>query len=620
MWILNLITLIICAVLFAEIIGRDIEDVLPPVVFIFLSVLYCIALLGKSRHSYGASLILFVGVWLFYFIKKKRLIPGVYEIKRIIIRPGFVFYLIVIGFAFTAYGNHFVNVWDDFHYNATFPKDMYYYGTMPTGGHSATFYRSYPPLMQLFFYWGFLGQRGFDEALMFRYKIFLIYTCLLPMFKSINNRISISAKVSMGIVTLIMPYVFMFELLESLSMDTFMAVLFGYALIHILFCDRHDGLTYCKIITSLVCLTLVKQIAPVFTAITLAVWFTVEWMERKEQEKPATIKGIQCFVPWLAAGFVNGIFYLSWRVFCNIKGNSVYLSGKLADSVNGGGIKLPSYTGETLRSFFKAIFTYNLNLAGNGPTLFASVLFAGLVIWYMNRKKMIGKRVNAGFVVIGAALVMYLALLLYTYLFVFYDWEAESLSSIDRYFGTYALAIVYIVTFGMVVNGPYKKTGDITDKVLIVIAFMFIVCTPWINLYNNMIPSRYMDVHKQAYDDSRIVAAEIERLNHRNLEVRTVMVVTNEGNSIYSRGMIYDLIPLIPAEYIIDDPELDHSAELLDKCRDSKAYYVYFSDRLVSDDEKRESVAGALREGLLLEGGRMYRYDESDNSIALLEQ
>ena len=53
------------------------------------------------------------------------------------------------------YRTHFVMVWDDFHYNATFPKNCFYYGTVPTGTNLATHYKSYLPLLQLFFYWGF---------------------------------------------------------------------------------------------------------------------------------------------------------------------------------------------------------------------------------------------------------------------------------------------------------------------------------------------------------------------------------------------------------------------------------------------------------------------------------
>ena len=53
------------------------------------------------------------------------------------------------------YRTHFVMVWDDFHYNATFPKNCFYYGTVPMGTNLATHYKSYLPLLQLFFYWGF---------------------------------------------------------------------------------------------------------------------------------------------------------------------------------------------------------------------------------------------------------------------------------------------------------------------------------------------------------------------------------------------------------------------------------------------------------------------------------
>ncbi|MCR5420621.1 MAG: hypothetical protein K6E98_06435 [Lachnospiraceae bacterium] len=615
MYIVNLLLILVIALILADYLQKEIEDVIPVAVFSLLLMLYVIAILGKAHHSYEASLIVFVLIVLFYVIKKKRLFPDKIRLKEILIKPGFLFYLLVLTIMFIAYSNHFITVWDDFHYNATFPKDMYYYGTMPTGSHSATLYRSYLPLMQLFFYWGFLGQGGFDEPLMFRYKMFLIYTCILPLFKQLNYKNGPVKNVFLGLSAFGLPFLFMYELLESLSMDTLMACLFGYALIHIICVDRKDKFCHLKILLSLSCLTLIKQIAFIFTCIALGTWAVIgigEYIYCKKKGYKKTSGPLMWFVD---AGISTG-FYLSWKIFCNLKGNSVYLSGKLSQSISGRGIDFPEYANSTVRDFINDLFSYHLSLENNGLTLFGVIFLVCLLLATLVLQGQVRKKWYIGFAVVGMGLIGYLLVLLYTYLFVFDRWEAESMSSIDRYLGTYALAVLYLVLMIVCINASLKdKKGSKEDWRFSVLIAVFVMCMPWENLVNNLVPSRYMSKHLKEYEETMEVRKEIEKFKVEDLEVRTVMVVTSEGNSVYSRGMLYDLIPLIPAEYMVENPDTDHSEELLYKCLDESAYYVYFSDRLIRSGDKLDTVKSAFAEDIDNVGGKIYKYDEDLNCI-----
>ncbi len=615
MSIVNLIILIVVSILISDLISEKTEDVMPPVVFLLLLILYGTAILGKAHHSYQGTLILFALIFIFYFIKKRRLFPDKAFLGEKVFTAGFITYLVLVAIMFIAYSNHFVLVWDDFHYNATFPKDMYYYGAMPSGNHSATFYRSYPPLMQLFFYWGFQGIGGFSEPLMFEYKMFLIYTCMLPLIKRVGSGTSRMRMIMTAVVSAALPFLFMYELMESLSMDTFMALLFGYALINIME-EKNDRFRVTRIILSLACLTLVKQIAPIFTAIALAAWAAMElgaFLSKKDDEhrKPETVQ-------LLITALVTAGCYLSWKIFCDRHGNSVYLSGKLSSSLSGGGFRLPDYGSETIVNYLKDEAVLHLDLAANGLTLFCSVIIAGAVAYLMLKQRG-GSRVKWALIVIFAGLLGYLTVILYTYLFVFEDWEAKSLSSVDRYFGTYALTLMYLACVWATIAGE-DPAGDNKGRetpvykwLLPAMTLISLLCFPWKFSYDNLIPPVYEKNHAGAREELKKVIDEVSPVSVKDLEVRKVMVVSNETNTLYSRGMVYNLIPLIPDEFIATGGD-DLSAQLLDKCREDNVYYVYFAGRLC-EDESIKSILGAVDESVEIAPGNIYIYDEERNVI-----
>ncbi len=602
--IICILMLLIISILISNLCDRRIEDVIPPTVFCLLIILYGVAILGRSHHSFEGSVILFAAIWLFYIIKKKRFFPTLTHIRQNVLTGGFITYLAVLVLLFVAYGNHFVMVWDDFHYNATFPKDMYYYGTMPSGNHSATFYRSYPPLMQLFFYWGFLGERAFSEPLMFRFKMLLIYTCLLPLYRQISYKTSLIRSILTAVATTVLPFLFMYELMESLSMDTFMALLFAYALLGICRPGKKDTFTYAQILLSLSCLTLVKQIAPVLTATALFIWAATDGvLYIKKHDRKDLVRSF--VIPWCTAcGTVFALWY-SWRVFCRIKGNSVYLSEKLLSSIGpsdgGTGPLIDAKTTDTITAYLKALITCRLNLEKNGLTLagtFLILLICSVVMIRVNRR-----RINiAGIASLTLGLAGYLAVILYTYLFVFEDWEAASLSSIDRYLGTYALVLMCL---------SIMQALTVTEKswLLAAVTAMSLICFPWQTAYNNLIPANYLATHADTKAELDVAQQEAAVLSPETLEARTAMIVNSESNSLYSRGLTYDLIPLIPVEYHVESGE-DISSDMLERCREEHVYYVYFADRLIDDPEMNSSIASVLSDGSHPEHGTIYRYDE----------
>ncbi|HAG70396.1 MAG TPA: hypothetical protein DCL38_10570, partial [Lachnospiraceae bacterium] len=446
------------------ILSKDPEEVFPPYIMSFMLGLYALGILKKSHHAFTASLFFFLLIAVaFSVVLIIRVRPfmqsgrhSAAEIRGFFGRaclkaaghPGFVFFLTVCVVMCICFSTHFVNVWDDFHYNATFPKDCYYYGTMPVGSELATHYKSYLPLLQLFFYWGFQGST-FSEPMMFQYKIVLIYVLILPLFKRMNDTGGIR-RVITGLSALILPFLFLFEILESLSMDTVMGLLFAYAALKITVRRKDDLFGYYEIIVSLLCLTLIKSIAFYFTGVCLALWLCDLLVSEKARDRRELALFGSCVI-------LNAGAFLSWRIFCERNGNTTYLSNRLFSNIKEGSLAIPEYGGQTLSGILKSIFSMPTNLSRFGLSLAGITVIALLTAVWFYMKKVLTRRIMTGIFVCGLGLLGYILILSYTYIFIFDPWEAESLSSLDRYFGTYSLMTGYVLLFMLTLPALDRK-------------------------------------------------------------------------------------------------------------------------------------------------------------------
>ena len=379
----NLLLLLFFGILLSFAVKRDLEEVFPPFVFTLLMGIYATAILGKAHRSFQLSLFAFAGIWIFYIVKERRILPSIRNIKEkfMPIPVGFLCFLGVCALMMYCYHSHFVIGWDDLHYNATFAKDMYYYGTMPVGTASTTHYKDYLPLMQLFYYWGFQGNGGFSEVLMFQYKLVLAYTCMLPFFHKINRSKGLK-RLAWFMTALILPFISLIEILDSLSMDAVMALMFGYTLVLIMREKKRDWFFYYRVIAGILALTMMKSIALMFSGICLGVWLFREMSELKRKDFKAEIKHLLLY---LMAWFAVFASWASWKIFCRRNGNSGYLNKMLADDLSGGAIKFPSYASETIQNILKSLLTMHTNFGRFGITIVAA--FAMTIVLCMIMRK-----------------------------------------------------------------------------------------------------------------------------------------------------------------------------------------------------------------------------------------
>lgn len=617
----GLAILLIVGFMIAYILQREIEEVLPPFVMTLLLGIYGLGILKKSHHAYSLSLCVFIVIAVVFVVmlfrrRKPVTTDGQQDNKRrfdineyMRAHAGFFVFLIVSMLIIWCYHTHFVMVWDDFHYNALFPKNCYAYGTMPVGFHSATHYKSYLPLLQLFFYWGFQGS-GFSEVLMFQYKMVLIYVLILPLFRRINV-LQMPARIAMGISAAILPFLFMYEVQESLSMDTVMGLLFAYAIVEIAFAEEKDLFGFYRILVSLLCLTLIKTIAVIFTAICIATWvviYVVRLQEMKSEEtefsRPrnknadeASSKKLCSLMAneWVMIAItcvLNAIAYFSWKIFCARNGNTNYLSNNLMDNLRNGKA-IPDYAGETIKNILKSLFTLSTNLGPNGLSVSGVLVIGILTILILRANKQLKKTDVALAIMLILGLIGYLLVLGYTYVFVFEQWEAESLSSLDRYLGTYAIMFCYVILYRLSLFADdtlrtarrmqkdeyslhYESQG--ANILLPVLTVVLLVTLPYGLLRDVLIPSRYLEARAQMYADRQEVHVEMEDFMAGDYQQGTFLSVNCEGNTIYDRGIDYEVLPHVSRPFNIADVAKDERQAALDeRIADMEPDYIYFS-------------------------------------------
>lgn len=661
MSIYPLILLIIFGILLALSLDRKAIDVIPVYVFTFLICLFGLALIKKPHHAFDFSLVYFAATLILFIIKKRKALKSIDSIKVLFtpksVSTGLILYFAVLIVMSIAYGNHVVNNWDDFHFNATFARDMFAYGGMPTGYKSATGYRTYKPLMQLFYNWGFQANGHYIETLMFRYKSFLLYTALLPLFALIDGIKGKITKISAAVAIIVLPYAFLFEIVDSLSMDAMMGLLCAYTLTSICFAKQKDWFYYVRIMVGLVTLVLVKSTAVMFVGICFAVLLISEVFEylkeknskclsaEESADNQTDIIDIQApgigilgkiylnslvlrILRFLGMGMITGVAWLSWKVFCDRNGNTTYLNTMLDGSLESGN-RIPWYGKQTLIDGFKGLFTQSLNLGRFSLSMMTTALIvliiAVIVIKaeksikenasYANKPSDSNKTnkifglgfINWIYIVILGGIIPYFAVLMYTYIFVFEEYEALEFASYDRYLGTYALAIMYFAIYHLCVVVRSKLKYIITAvTVLLLLTLNYPV------LANGLIPSRYYKSHEGILASRTEAEMEMASVMPEHVEAEIILMVSNEVQTVYGRGLNYAAIPLVANSVVIDELDVSLGDELADRLANEHIGYVYFSHRLSHDDIMGcdfLSVTGEVMPGTL------YRFNEESGLL-----
>ena len=430
---------------FAQKYDRKYIEALPVGVYIFMLLSYLLAVTGHVSHITGLLMI--------YELAGLALVICMTRLKKAaLLKPladpgNLIFVLLLIILRLLSLHMRVTN-FDDFHSWAITPKDMFFVNGMPTGNMASTFYRDYFPLVYIMDFLFFKLSGGFSESGMFFVLWALMSVSMSGFFhhREDDDNIRYICRVSAGIM---LPFLVSFQFLHCLGLDILATLIFGSVLVYIMEevegtkpGDGQTGFVYLRIILATSVLAMMKTTSIVLAAVCIGVYFV-----RRIEPGKLLSWGYCILYPVITGGF-----WMSWKVFCRIKGNTTYLSENLDRNLTSGHMGFPSYTGSTVKEFCIKLFTYGLNDGAAGLTSVIILLIFVFSYIIYKRRKGPDIRSTLSFVTVIAGMAGYLLVMIYIYLFVFEEWEALTLSSYDRYIATYFGAMLFVALYFLLVE------------------------------------------------------------------------------------------------------------------------------------------------------------------------
>lgn len=473
---------------------------------------------------------------------------------RSYLSAGLWMFLILTAVIVISTSHHFVTNWDDFNYWANFPKNIYYKDAMLSGGSLATAYKDYLPIVQLLYYIVFKSVGYFSENLMFATNNILLLIYLVP-FVFATNGDNETLDISKGLRNIFSQYqlpcvlsgllfvpAFSFQSFHCLGVDIIISVMFGYGLVRLFF-EKRDLFFYVDMTVYLSVLIMIKS-ASLMIAVVIIVCLLMS--ESKNFKK--LLLDVSIVIPAL-------VFLGSWKIFCRVKGNVSYLTEKMDSSITGGSfLEFPEYTKEVVLKFFKEIALYPLNDGKFGLSSLVCIIFAVVVLTIFVKKN---RRIVVG---LAIGMIFYIVFLLYTYLFVFVEWEALSLSSFDRYISLYILGPVYLACY-IFARFLFRNSDTQTMRNLVVYALPLIMLLTlnYPFLINTMLGSNYERYYQDVLEGRADVAKELEG-HSADLYGKRLLIVNTKGNDELEKYQQYEALPAVT--YIL---RLDYSGSAEDK-------------------------------------------------------
>lgn len=538
------------SVIIAAYYKRKVTETLPAVVFASVVMFFLLGLTGRISHIVGAYVLCVAAADIVFALLLYRK-GSLRESIACVFDPGIVVWVLLVLLLIPIYHHVRVFNWDDFHYWAIYPKNMFEVNGAPNGAFACTQYKDYMRGIQFAYFFVFKILGRFSEPAMFVVNNALIVTALMPFFEKKDMHMPrYVLSVAAGII---LPYLCMFQMLHCLGVDCIMTVMFGYGLFAV-YDEKKDLFRYIRIITVMTALTVTKTAGFVFAAVILAVFFI------KERKK---------WIPAVSAAAPAGAFAL-WKLYCISKGNTTYLHEIFEKNVTGQtAFALPAYAKEVTADFVRSFFTFRLNggIAGATPVVIL-IIFISVYLAAGRREK----EDRLAFAVILAGMAVYLLTVLYTYLFVFVEWEALSLSSYDRYVSNYLGAMLYAAAIIAV------KRQVLGEKKLAIVLALCLLTLNYPFIYTQLSPPAFAAAYAEDEAKKEAMEAQMGRLRSYGLaEGERVMLVVPNGDEDEKLYAQYGAVPLNTGFFDLTKDGADTDA-LLGKAQAENMSYVYLTE------------------------------------------
>ena len=234
----------------------------------------------------------------------------------------------------------------------------------------------------------------------------------------------------------------------------------------------------------------------------------------------------------------------------------------------------------------------------------------GLAVFIILMKMCSGKlrRLLDG-LVLAAGMTGYLAVMIYIYLFVFEKWEADSLSSFDRYIITFFGAVLYAAVFFSFT--VIKKR----DALKIVVTLLLLLTVNYSYAGKTMIPSVYEREYSQAYGLVDELSLEFEGVFSPEMNFGdSILFVDCTDDMQRTKTIPYCAVPYVSRVMSFDDRDRIDAEDVLNEAAGSGIRYVVFlrsedGDGVIGNEEE------LFEDGEQIKDDVLYRYDKERNVL-----
>ena len=436
-------TLVVMASVFALagggalLLRRRLEEALPLSVVLIVGVQYAFGLFGWLSAGFYAALALCALALALAAVRLLR--GGMGDLRRFLLTPGAAVMLAAFVWALLSFRAHMLYEPDEFSHWGTVLRNMMHFDAIPAGVKEANItYTDYPPATTLFAYFWTRLSGGFNEGDPQRAMNVMILAFLLPAMRAQRWKRWGSA-LCMACALFVLPTLFNSGAYYTIYADVVLGCVFFHALYAWFFTPRDRGGV---LLTggSLFLLPLIKEAGWGLCLIALAI-MAVDLIGERNRSGLRRVRDAGCLA---AAALAGG---LSWKAFLAVHQTQRVWSlsagfTEILDVLLG---RAPSHRMRTVENFFFSLT--DAGLFGQGGVIQLSLLIWLLLLGVLAALALgradaaLRRRWRRMALWLLAGLGAYLLSLLYTFLFLFRNYEGESLFSFARYLSSYMIAL-----------------------------------------------------------------------------------------------------------------------------------------------------------------------------------
>ncbi|MBO5501777.1 MAG: hypothetical protein J6K73_14925 [Clostridia bacterium] len=361
-----------------------------------------------------------------------------------LLTPGFLVFLVLLGWLFIRYRNALVDNHDDYSHWALEIKNMFQLHAIPNGlAESTVYFDHYPPATALFSYFWCWLSRGFSEGSMLRANALLTVSMVLPVMSHLDWK-HWKGILPMGFACFLLPMVFNSDSYTAMMIDTALGCVAAYPLYFVYERNPRRGTCFVVCLTCFV-LPLVKVSGIGLACLVILMLLAAlpgERFGRKGWQKAAWI--LLPLVCTLASK-------LSWDGFLAQRiaqtGADASTLAQLLQMIREG---MQPYQKQTILAFGQhLVHPATWGPYSGRPFLWWGVLFAIVAVWLYCSEKDAALRARNGRICILLAIsgLLYALILLVSYFFHFSQDEAQRVAALERYLSTILIFAALVLLF-----------------------------------------------------------------------------------------------------------------------------------------------------------------------------